>query len=708
MERIRVLSKESNKWDVSIGSEVLALHERLGLKNSDSDKIINEAVSILSACGNPVNESNFETGLVIGYVQSGKTLSFTTVTALASQNGFNCIIVLAGTTTKLVEQTSKRLERDLAVHNKSDVSWKQYINPSNTKEIRNEILCDLNDTLFGDKPVLLITVMKNITHLSNLVGLLGHEKIKSQNLKCLIIDDEADQASLNTLANKEGDEVSAIYRSIRNLRGQISNHTYLQYTATPQAPLFVSILDILSPNFVKILEPGPKYTGGKIFFKNDDTKDRVVRTIPYSEIYSEKNDFRVAPETLVEAMKFYYLTVAIGILRNEHPKTHNRTMMVHPSHLTKVHRVYGGFVENIKNRFIEDLRCQDIDTRDLINDFKKLYQEISLTEYDLPSFDGIEALLSRVIENTPVIVINSNSNGNIDWNKNYSMILVGGQVLDRGFTVEGLNVTYMPRSLGVGNSDTIQQRCRFFGYKRDYIDLCRVYIPRESKLAYKDYVLHEEDMRDQLKTFSQTEYSLNEFKRAFILSPSLNLTRKNVISSDITRFGLKGWKNVDFKDSRVGLNSDLIHSFLTDLHFNPSAFSGSNEMQKHQECYLSNETLIELLISLSYEDPTNSILVNHIISLLNLLGSEGISEVFLLKMSSGKIREREARNNRMNLFQGANKNTNYYGDRNAKDSNRVTVQFHHVKNKSSNEVYWLPAFHIPDLISLDIITFNES
>lgn len=711
MEKIRVISNGSEKWDVLVGSQVRELHSRLNLEKDEQNRILDEAVNILSSCGNPSNVKNSETGLIIGYVQSGKTLSFTTVSALAVENGFNCIIILAGTTTKLVEQTSERLKRDLEIDSKSNISWKQFINPNYSKEVIEEMAGDLTESLYEETPVLLLSVMKNVAHLENLVQILGSSKITSLNLKCLIIDDEADQAGLNTLANKEGEEASAIYEKIRNIRTHLINHTYLQYTATPQAPLFISILDILSPNFVKILEPGKKYTGGKKFFQDISPNNTLIKNISESEIYSSSNTFTDPPDSLISAMIFYYITVAIGIIYKEHPKTHNRTMMVHPSHLTRIQKVYENWVDSIKTRFIEDLSCDesDLDRIDLEKKFELEFKNNFSAEIkEYPNFSQIKPLLLPIISNTPIILLNSKTNNSIDWKKNYSIILVGGQVLDRGFTVEGLNVTYMPRPIGVGNSDTIQQRCRFFGYKLDYIDLCRVYIPKESKQAYWDYVMHEEHMRKALKEFSNSEQSLKEIKRAFILSPSLNLTRKNVISSEIERYSLRGWKNINPNDLRMNFNSEIIEAFVTKLNYRHSPFSGESEIQRHLECKVENERILNFLMELSYENPNNSILVNHICSLIKIFENNDISEVLVLNMSSGRLRERKFDTNHTNLFQGSNQNTGYLGDRNAKFNESLTIQFHHLMDKNTKKIFWLIAFHIPNSLNLDVISFNES
>ena len=228
IDKIHVLTEKNVTWNVSVGNQAISLLQRKGLKGDEKEKVLNEACDILGNCGDPSKDENSITGLAIGYVQSGKTLSFTTVSALAVENGFNAVIIIAGSTTKLVDQTTKRLEGDLNIYTRSEVSWKLFKNPKKNQE--DKIFGDMEVGLFNDKPALLITVMKNISHLKHLNDLFDSKKIKSLDLKVLIIDDEADQASLNTKAYTDIDnEVSAIYNSITNLRNKIKNHTYPEH-----------------------------------------------------------------------------------------------------------------------------------------------------------------------------------------------------------------------------------------------------------------------------------------------------------------------------------------------------------------------------------------------------------------------------------------------------------------------------------------------
>jgi len=714
MEHIRLIEKKEEVWNVTVGSVAINLLDRKGLSDQEKDRILSESVDILGCCGNPKNKENNITGLAIGYVQSGKTMSFTTLSALAAQNGFNVIIVIAGTTTKLVDQTFNRLSDDLDIFSTTEVSWKTHKNPG-PKQV-DEVVGDLEPGILNPHPVLLITVMKNNTHLKKLVKLFQKVQ-KKADCKVLIIDDEADQASLNTKASKKDeDSVSATYLTITRLKETLVNHTFIQYTATPQAPLFISVLDILSPSFVKILTPGGAYTGGKTFFKrNPESSYPYIQEIPSEEIYTNSNEFTDIPKSLVECTMIYFITVVIGALSNERAVNSNRTMMVHPSQLTRIHSIYKRWLDNLKQRWLEELSLDqhDLDRVNLLNEFQEAYKKLALTADNLIPFEEISKHLEYVIKTTPIFESNSRTQQEINWRKHYSMILVGGQVLDRGFTVEGLNITYMPRSIGVGNADTIQQRCRFFGYKKSYLDYCRIYLPRTSKRAYIDYVTHEEDMRNKLKAFEGQNRSLKEFKRSFILSPELNITRKSVISDDISRYRLQGWRSFDRVESNSEENNDVIKTFLDKFPF--SSFDQKliqpKKIQIHSIAYIKYEDVLnELLLNLKFTDPVNAILCNHLLSFLSIYNEFSLLEDFeVYNISQGIERERSVGESMRlkNLFQGKNPKTNYPSDRFYCSEDKITIQVHNLLIKSTGKNFRTLAFHIPSAFVQNIITLNN-
>lgn len=254
------------KWKPYQGEEIdefiktKGFVDSTGNINSTGERIIDETFRIMEMCGNPNEALNNDTGLVIGYVQSGKTLSFTSLAALANDNHYQIIIIIAGTSIPLSDQSFDRMKKDLRFETRFDRKWTIIKNPS-TQEDGDTIQMKLEQWADNTFPkencsTILLTVMKNGNRLRNITDLL--RSVNLNNVPTLIIDDEGDQASLNTRASvnanegtpvNEGD-ASTIYRRINDLRNVFPHHTFLQYTATPQANLFINILDRLSPNFI--------------------------------------------------------------------------------------------------------------------------------------------------------------------------------------------------------------------------------------------------------------------------------------------------------------------------------------------------------------------------------------------------------------------------------------------------------------------------
>ncbi len=251
-EEIIIIKKNETKLNVVQGPRTIDLIDRLTQLDSEEKKtLIYESESILNNCINPVNTIGSTTGIAVGYVQSGKTMSFTTLTALAIDNGFRIIIYFAGIKINLLEQTTNRLKKDLLTDSDNSRFFKVHPSPTIKEGVHLKIKSAL---LLNHKPAILITVLKHYKHISELTKIFETYEVKEAlgNNGVMIIDDEADQASLNTYGRKnsksldwEEDEFSSTYSSILSLRAAILNHSYIQYTATPQGPLIIKIMDLI-------------------------------------------------------------------------------------------------------------------------------------------------------------------------------------------------------------------------------------------------------------------------------------------------------------------------------------------------------------------------------------------------------------------------------------------------------------------------------
>ena len=685
---------DGGHWTPTIGPETVDFLEKVVPENS-RESVRAAAISILAKGISPTAAlAGQETGLVVGYVQSGKTMSFETVATLACDNGFQIIIIVVGISIPLLNQSTDRLCRDLRLAQPDRARrWVHLPNPSNDDATIHSIRDVLDgwrdpDTPNEYKKTVLVTVLKHHQHLEKLTALIGN--LDMQGVPTLLIDDEADQASLNTKV-AQGRE-STTYRHLMALRQALPSHTYLQYTATPQAPLLVSIIDSLSPNFVQVLEPGDAYIGGQEFFANNV---RYVRVIPPEDVPVIDNPLLEPPESLLEALRVFMVGVTVGF-RASH-NAGNRSMLVHPSHRTDQHREFCNWVRAIFEEWkrILGLPATTPDKLALIEDFREAYDDLATTVGDLPAFKELEPFLPLAFRDTRVLEVNASAGRTpqVPWRSAYGWILVGGQAMDRGFTIEGLTVTYMPRGIGVGNADTVQQRARFFGYKKSYLEYCRLYLEQGTLNAFHNYVAHEENIRGQLVEIQRNNKPLDEWKRAFVLDRALQPCRRQVLEFDYARGRFSDdWvmpRIVLATDTVVQANREVVATFVEQLVFvDDVGHDNRTEAQRHLVCSgvllrdLMEHLLVKMRISSSMDSHRNTGLL---LQLSCALEDNPDELCTVYRMSSGNSRERGVGEDERitNLFQGAapvhpreRRGAVYPGDHALHDHATVTIQIH--------------------------------
>jgi len=557
-------------WQPVVGTETLRLLSTALSDDEARTSIKKQSVDVLSRCNPPASATApARTGLVVGYVQSGKTMSFTTVISLARDNGFPLVILFAGTKDNLHQQTSSRLSHDLAVQRPGGLSpWLLVSNPKAGGGDAEGIGQQLKQTLDPKVPekfrrTVVVTVMKNRTRLESLRAVLDDLDqfgVDLATTPVLVIDDEADQAGLNTLA--ADDEVSATYAAIVGVREVLPQHSYVMYTATPQAPLLINLADTLAPDFVVVLQPGEGYTGGIYFF--EEHRDRFLEHIATAEAAKALDPSSTEPPaSLKRALATYLVGVA---LRGSGPTS----MLVHPSHTKDLHDRYASWVRNLCSTWGDVLGELGADRDALIKEeLRPAYLDLRA---DDPTGDGLEDVLTELpywIGATRIKVINSVNpeESEIAWDVAPSWILIGGNKLDRGFTVEGLTVTYMPRGTGVGNADSIQQRARFFGYKRSYAYLCRAWLAGTTEQAFSRYVEHEKVLRKELQQVAAAGTNLKQWTRRMLLDPALKPCRKSVIDLPYVHGRIRGdgWTSftrLRLPEASTNANRSTLSSFL--------------------------------------------------------------------------------------------------------------------------------------------------
>ena len=701
-------------WQPKTGSGIFSFITGIDFLKNDSERqeiVIQQAERILSRCANPLNSVDRKCSLVLGQVQSGKTLSFTSVIALARDNGISLTVLLGGTKRTLMQQTFERLEKDLTLDSQGSSS-KWLIKKDAKVADKTEIFRALEtrfDSFVPDeyKKSVVLVIMKNRAGIKKVESLLrGLQKDLGVTLPVLIVDDEGDQASPNT--KHEKDEYSATYAAIRDLRDSLPNHSFLSYTATPEANLLLELDDILSPDSVVVLTAGEEYVGGYDLFV--DRSSKFVNIIPEDdlEIATAPSDKDLPPKSLIDSLA--YFLVSMSIAHKAFPSVRPVSMLIHPDSKIDSHTKYQKWVKSILDRWVLHFEeNDDLDAKDfkVPADFSKAIQEMEKTLSLTQVFDGPEDKTKQLLrlirywlnsEAIKVRIVNSEKpHHNVsptEWPTKAGWILIGAGKLDRGFVVEKLVVTYMPRGRGGGNVDTIQQRGRFFGYKKSYLQLLRGWFSQDLNSAYENIVETESDIRKELEYFDRNSYQLQDWVRNMILAEGLSPARKNVLSMRYSMLDLKD--NSWFQQKRlfdtvlVSLQ-DNIKDQIFDLMKNSEITNLDNRMNstRHTKTLVTIPELLELLVDWPRSGEDRVTFNKHLVLLSKYAESHMDTNATIFFMNQLEVGNRSAiagsNGERKywqinNLHEGRNSTSKgaYVGDAAIRSTDSITVQIHKI------------------------------
>ena len=717
--------------NVEFGDFFNAFVEKQKSKGVSAQGAVNlreETQDILMHC-NPHDavQNDETTHLVVGYVQSGKTMSFTGLTALAHDNGYRVVVYLAGTKLNLCNQTSERLEKDLIKATaKNNSAYKVHKDPTDGET--EDIVGHLN---MSTKPTILIPILKHYEHIHKLTEVFKSEDFKNAmaNETVLIIDDEADQASLNSYGHsnskKNEERTSATYDAILKMRAVLPGNTYIQYTATPQANILISMQDLLSPKSHTLLTPGEGYIGGKLYFGKGSNGDLfnggLIKTIPADQVFhNRRNKLKRAPTSLRDAVMLHILAVAIVVKWMAVDDIGYLSMMVHPDVSRSNNKKFKTWIESDLKQWRRTMGKPDghEDKVDLLDKFKELLP-FALEFYEIderPTFDDLREFIPDILNDKKVYLINSDADAdrNIEWDKYCMHILVGAEMLNRGFTIEKLATTYMPRyTVGPTNADTIQQRCRFFGYKTSYIKSCRVFLPESSVTNYVDYVDHEEELREKLSECD----TLEEAEHQILLSPRLRPTRANVLPISVVKTKLKGNCAMQAFESKETIlhNDKVVESFLG-THTFTKDYIYTTKDRTHRGLQLDVEEAIKFLNDFRFKNYPDASRKGATIRYLRYLAGQEekpLKYIHFIQMAWDSVpRERsfDFENKRFaintRLFAGpssAEDSTDYPGDDKIVESDSITIQLHHIKLKGIEagfpQTAYTLAINYPDFLS---------
>ena len=589
-------------------------YEKLLLQNGFAPPVVSSIDNVTDKIVGRLEDPNkegfwYRRGMVVGHVQSGKTANFIGVVNKASDVGYKLIIVLAGMQETLRSQTQERVDEGYIGQ---DSSKKNVVNFSESlvgvgnfdhKKIPYTFTSKHKD--FDDKhnfrvekyaDATILVVKKNARILEKLRDWLKKNNSNIDgtisNLPLLLIDDEADHASVNT--NDPEKDPTTINKRIREILNLFHRKCYLAYTATPFANIFIDPSteddmygdDLFPKDYIISLDPPSNYVGSEKIFGDENESLDIVRDIGDIEDIiplKHKKDQIVTclPESLKQAVYSHIISKAIRVLRGQTNKHHS--MLVHLSRYKDVQKEVFDLIVQFRQdiekgvRYYYKLQQDEALNNPYMkslyfmweNDFSAMYSEWS----------DIQEKLLEAVASMQVMLINGDSPDSLDYKvyrNGLNVIAVGGDKLSRGLTLEGLATSYFYRSTSM--YDTLMQMGRWFGYRDGFSDLCRIYLTPMTESYFAHISNAVEELREELKEMYVANLTPKEFGLKVRTHPgSLLITARNKMRSSETLL------------HRTDLSGRLVETYVVDLkpehrENNLNLFNEiSEELQKKQK-----------------------------------------------------------------------------------------------------------------------------
>lgn len=476
------------------------------IKNDEEVKDIREtAKEVVGKWVNPLSGGKEETnGLIYGLVQSGKTGVLTVTGAMGADEGYRTIIILTSDNDPLYEQTLGRAQE--AFPGMDIISKRDFKDADAFLQRIKGGTCAVVTTKNSG---LLRTLVQNFKK-GNLKG-----------LTCLIIDDEADQASLNTRERKADGKRSPINDKISELRGFFEKNTYLQVTATPQALFLQTPGHNFRPKFTVLSHPGSEYVGGEDFFGDHSS---LVREFDLNDINglsagAQPSPSLEIPKSLRQALDTFM--VGATFKRPQDPEQ-NCAFLCHVSTRTDDHKHIVEILRQYKMNLATDAKNKK---PALLARLKAAYDDLAATHQELKNtkFESLVEAIQFLSPGITVKLVNGQTDEDVIVKSPYNLF-VGGNKLGRGVTIKNLLVSYYGRNPKKPQADTVLQHARMYGYRRKDIGLLRLFLPRELHVVFKAINKMERGLRELIAQAPTEEF------RGVYVEGSLSATRGNVLA----------------------------------------------------------------------------------------------------------------------------------------------------------------------------------
>lgn len=653
------------------------------------------------------NQDGNHNSLLVGKVQSGKTSNLELLTALAFDNGYNFLIIFGGYDTDLLRQSTERFGSTFETTGGEEVLYSDTPVLFTTNDLTKESLSinsldpDFAKQLLEDGRPIIITCLKRPPAMKAALKAIANIQETVSGIVPFIIDDEGDQASLNTAKDKARNSTPT-YKHIVKIKEVLHNPLYLSVTATPQANIFQEDISELNPASIHTVQPGNGYDGASVYHLSEN---QIVEEV------EDSGSLSLISNSLKEAIYYFFIASTIKRLRATHKKDMRSDMIIHIDRTIAAHgSIYSAthdMLEEIKQAFVND-DSVEFYKKQLKKSYDKFLNDDVKTQY---SFADILNKVSNTILSTGAIL--QNGIGKHTKEKELTKlhkIYIGGDLLQRGLTFSNLIVSYFTRfAKSGGNMDTTLQRARWFGYRSKYLDLCKIFTTSEIAKEFTVLAEVEDDLWEQ---FEDVEKGLLEIKDIIIQAEN---TKQKPTAKNKAKFKKILFKNrwvkqkfIVTNDDKISTNNTYIKNLIESIpNWIPTNESSNIGNQTAKYAIFTTEQLNDLIQSIETafdREPFNKVAIK------DLVGSSDIPVILMWTDDDNKTRYRSIYNDAAldrikALHQGANttdvEKLTYYGDQKViVDLNKINIQIHYIspgvsKNERLGKDQYMFAIYIP-------------
>ena len=631
------------------------------------------------------NQDGNHNSLLVGKVQSGKTSNLELLTALAFDNGYNFLIIFGGYDTDLLRQSTERFGSTFETTGGEEVLYSDTPVLFTTNDLTKESLSinsldpDFAKQLLEDGRPIIITCLKRPPAMKAALKAIANIQETVSGIVPFIIDDEGDQASLNTAKDKARNSTPT-YKHIVKIKEVLHNPLYLSVTATPQANIFQEDISELNPASIHTVQPGNGYDGASVYHLSEN---QIVEEV------EDSGSLSLISNSLKEAIYYFFIASTIKRLRATHKKDMRSDMIIHIDRTIAAHgSIYSAthdMLEEIKQAFVND-DSVEFYKKQLKKSYDKFLNDDVKTQY---SFADILNKVSNTILSTGAILQNGiGKHTNEKELTKLHKIYIGGDLLQRGLTFSNLIVSYFTRfAKSGGNMDTTLQRARWFGYRSKYLDLCKIFTTSEIAKEFTVLAEVEDDLWEQ---FEDVEKGLLEIKDIIIQAEN---TKQKPTAKNKAKFKKILFKNrwvkqkfIVTNDDEISTNNTYIKNLIESIpNWIPTNESSNIGNQTAKYAIFTTEQLNDLIQSIETafdREPFNKLAIK------DLVGSSDIPVILMWTDDDNKTRYRSIYNDAAldrikALHQGANttdvEKLTYYGDQKViVDLNKINIHIHYI------------------------------